>query len=157
MLWAQLNRNVFYPGNGSWGELFFEGFSFALKGQKFNNSRNDQVFISEIGSEKKDWEKSSPEVPSPVWFLSIYMREWNLLSSFLAIMMTLLVIITFSFFCIFFLSCCLVFGMGRLTFDFELIGGTAVVETSFLSSSRLRSLFTQPGLHICLLFILKFG
>ena len=43
-----------------------------------------------------------------------------------------------------------------MTSNFELIGGVAVVETSCLSSSGLRSLFTRFGLHACLLFILAF-
>ena len=76
---------------------------------------------------------------------------------FSTVMMTLPVIMTFSFFCIFFLSCCLNSEMGHLTSNFELIGSVAVVETSCLSSSELRSLFTHLSLHLCLLFILMFG
>ena len=87
----------------------------------------------------------------------IYMRGRNLSSFFFAVMMTLLVIITFSFFGIFFLSCCLVFGMDRLISDFGLISDVAVVEMSFLSPSGLRSLFTQLGLLLCIPFVLAFG
>ena len=53
-------------------------------------------------------------------------------------MMTLPVIITFCFFRIFFLLCCLVFEMGHLMFDFELISGVVVAETFCMSSYELR-------------------
>ena len=43
--------------------------------------------------------------------------------------------------------------MGYLMSDFELIGVFAMAETSCLSSSELRSLFTKHGLLIFLLFI----
>ena len=75
MLWAQLNQNVYSAKNRLRDKLFFEIFCFVLKGQKFNSSRKDEVLRSEIGSKKKDQEKSSPEVLSHVWFLSIYMKE----------------------------------------------------------------------------------
>ena len=99
--------------------------------------------------------KKSFSLVSP--FSYLYERVKLFCLPITAIMMTLPVIMTFSFFCIFFLSCCLVFGMGCLTSDFELIGGVAVVEMSCLSSAELRSPFTQLGLHICLLSSSRLG
>ena len=109
--------------------------------------------------EVKKGSKSSPKKRSPIscgFSLFIWERETFYLP-FSAAMMTLSVIEIFSFCCIFFWSYYLVFGMSLLTSYFELIGGVVIVETSCLSSSELRSLFTQIGLHICLLFILAFG
>ena len=110
-------------------------------------------------SKVKKGPKGSPQKRSPLscGFSLFIWESKTFYLLFSAVMMTLLVIMTFSFFRISFLSCCLVFGMGRLTFNFELISGVAVVETSCLSSSKLMLLFTQLGLHICLLFILAFG
>ena len=62
--------------------------------------------------------------------------------------MTLLVIMTFQLL-LYLLSVvlsCLLDGPPEL--DYEFIGGVAVVKTSCFSSSELRSLFTQLGLHI---------
>ena len=78
----------------------------------------------------QDPKKSPPKVPYLVWFFLFIWESETFCLPFSAIMMTLSVIMTFSFFRISFLSCCLVFRMSNLTSDFELIGGVAVVETS---------------------------
>ena len=78
---------------------------------------------------------SERRIPSPVQFFPIYMKERYLLSSFLVVILTLSVIITFSFFHISFLLYYLVSRIGRLTSDFELIGGVTVVDTACLSLS----------------------
>ena len=74
--------------------------------------------------------KVPPPKKSPLscrLFLFIWESETFCLP-FLIVMMTLLVIMTFSFFHIFLLSCCLVSKMGYLMSDFKLIGGIFVAE-----------------------------
>ena len=130
MLWVQLNRDVIFSyGNRLRDELFFR--FFLVLGVE------DRIF------------KLRKRVLTSVWFLPIYMRGWNLSSFFYAVMMILSVIITFNFYDDFLLSCCLVSRMGRLTFDFELIGDITVVETSCLSSpSRDCDSLSSVILHV---------
>ena len=133
----------------------FSSYESSREGSvQFKSSRKEEVLQLRKRSPKK--RISQKEAPLLCNF-PIYMKEQNLSSSFSAVMMTLSIIITFSFFGIFFLLCCLVSGMGRLTSDFELISGIVVVKMYGLSSSDLTLLFTQLDLLICLLFILTFG
>ena len=95
--------------------------------------------------------------PSPIQFLPIYMRGWNLSSSISTVMMILSLFITCNFYNGFVLSCCLISAIGRLTSDFELISDVIVVDTSYLSASCSSSLPTQLNLLICPLCVLVFG
>ena len=154
MLWAQLNRNVFSSGNRSRGKLFFKPSLLVNFLGRILCSSKSQKSKSPRKKKFSDFGKRSPLLCGFllfIWegetFLLPFRLSWWLCQS------SLLLASSVSFF----LLCCLVSGMGRLTSDFELISSVVMIETSYLSSSELRLLFTLLGLLMCFLFILAFG
>ena len=134
----------FLLGIGSKNELFFRFFFVPGCWREDSKLRKP----SKIGYSK--WEKS----PSSCTVSPYLYERLKFSSSFFAIMIILLVIITCSFYGGFLLLCCHVPGISHLTYDFELIGDVTVVETSCMSSSELRLLFTLLNHLVCLLSVL---